>query len=96
MIVMTSMIIAEIIFSGILKLNAKYGNANAKFNSRTLSREARIPYRNPSVTRDTRNTASVIIAGTSVLASKYRSITRHKTKKPASIPMDFMIFQNKL
>ena len=43
MIVMISMISADMMFSGILKLNAKYGNANTKFSARTLRIDATIP-----------------------------------------------------
>ena len=41
--VMTSMIMADIIFSAMLKLKAKYGKRKAKFNANTLNKEAEIP-----------------------------------------------------
>ena len=87
--VITSMITAEIIFSGMLKLKAKYGKANAKLSTRTLNSEAMIPYTKPSVILDTKNTAIAITAGGTVSAENFVSNKRHSKNAPAKILIIF-------
>ena len=87
--VITSMITAEIIFSGMLKLKAKYGKANAKLSTSTLNSEAMIPYTKPSVNLDTKNTAIAITAGGTVSAENFVSNKKHSKNAPAKILIIF-------
>ena len=75
---------ADIIFSGILKLNLKYGNVKAKFKANTLKSEAIIPYTYPLVNNDIKNTASVNTAGINEFVLKNFSINKLIKKNTAN------------
>ena len=56
-------IIAETVFSKMVKLNAKYGNVNAKLTAIILISAANIPYKYPSVVSETKKTANTKSGG---------------------------------